>query len=788
MKRKGFTLIELLATIVILSVISLITIPIIMGVIDNVRRNGFQITCNEIYETYEQYEIGEAIIGNTNACSIFEFDSEREETEIIEGIKYEPIKKLSLKGELPQNGTYTICEGKRKLIIDNGRYTCIKDETRNEVLDGNIADNDITNPVIRDISLSSTTKSIRVVVDAIEEDGIITKYYYKINGEEVESESNIKVYEGLDKNTEYEIEVVVENKSGLRSNTVVKKIKTKEINNPTYVVSQSPEGTEYATSKKVTIEYDSQSGLRKYFKSDVEVEVVSGTVIGTCGTGVEPGECIESNATVIEANTWYEASGITPSITYKTTGTLYSLTTDEVNRTETSTYTVSKIDTSKPEVGINIGGVKTDRATVTGVCSDKESGIILYEYSSDNGTTWINGGTTASYTFIGLNKETKYTYRVRCTNGAGITEEASGEASTLGITNPVIAQKSETVASGYTWATERVIGITYTSTNIVSPKYYFKSSVGATVSSGTVIGTCGTGTVPGDCTASSVTTLVANTWYQTNSTNPSVTYKANGTLYALTSDEKNISGTSSYTISKVDINAPAHTNWWWGEVNKDVARLYVQTTDNVGISRVQCPTSTASGGYGNWNWFEGVWDGGANAYRCDITPGTFGHYGQNYETHLYIYDYAGNGGYYNKTSVAIPSANKTILPGTQASVRIRATGAGNVWSNTTNFGRSNNTGNTCMAAHSIYLGDVTNYRRCKFTISISSFTESDWRGYGVQYSVGGMITFTGENNIGTKITSGGTFSIDISSMSGGQYLNVGSIFGNYTVSSVILEP
>lgn len=121
-----------------------------------------------------------------------------------------------------------------------------------------------------------------------------------------------------------------------------------------------------------------------------------------------------------------------------------------------------------------------------------------------------------------------------------------------------------------------------------------------------------------------------------------------------------------------DTTNPTHTNWWWGEVTKDVARLYIQVTDdlsgvpnggtinvslynghNVGI---YCPTSTATGGYANWYYFPGVWDAGANAFRCDITPATFGHYGETYATHLYIWDYAGNGGYYNQTSVAIPAS------------------------------------------------------------------------------------------------------------------------------------
>ena len=127
------------------------------------------------------------------------------------------------------------------------------------------------------------------------------------------------------------------------------------------------------------------------------------------------------------------------------------------------------------------------------------------------------------------------------------------------------------------------------------------------------------------------------------------------------SNSGNRSGWTGNHHIHMDTQAPAHTNWWWSEVTRNVARLYIQTSDNIGINRVQCPTSTATGGYGNWYWFNAVWDASANAYRCDITPSTFNHYNQAYITHLYIYDHAGNGGYYNQTSVSIPANTYTIF-------------------------------------------------------------------------------------------------------------------------------
>ncbi len=629
MKRNGFTLIELLAVIVILSVISLITIPIVTGVIDTSRRNSFKVTCMEIYDSYDTYVVANDSIGKNNSNIIFDFSSKRQNTEIIGDIKYEPVSKLYLKGELPNNGKYQIKNDKRTLKADNGRYTCVIDENRSEILGGTVEENDTTAPVINDVVITSTTNSIKVVVDAIEEDGVIAKYYYKFNGEEIVSENNSKTYTNLKANEEYEIEVVVENKSGLKSNKVVKKIMTKSVSNPTIkqTVQTPSSGYSYAQSRTIQITYSNTNVNSPvyYFKSSVGATVASGVVTASCGTGTNPGTCTSSSVTTIVANTWYKTTSTTPSVIYKANGTLYALTSDGANISGTSTFTISKIDTSAPSASMSVGSIKTDRATITATCSDAQSGITKYEYSKDNGTTWITNGTTNSYTFTGLTKETSYKYKIRCTNGSGLTKEASSTSSTLGFTNPTIKQTSQTPTSG-TWATSRTIQITYSNTNVTSPVYYFKSSVGATVASGVVTAACGTGTNPGTCTSSNITTLVANTWYKTTSTTPSVTYKANGTLYALTSDGANISGTSTFTISKIDTSAPS-ASMSVGSIKTDRATITATCSDaQSGITKYEYSkdngTTWISNGTTNSYTFTGLTKETSYQYKIRCTNGS----------------------------------------------------------------------------------------------------------------------------------------------------------------------
>jgi len=109
---------------------------------------------------------------------------------------------------------------------------------------------------------------------------------------------------------------------------------------------------------------------------------------------------------------------------------------------------------------------------------------------------------------------------------------------------------------------------------------------------------------------------------------------------------------------KIHVNSsqPTLSDSYWGSVTNLLAPLYIKTmSSSSGINRVQCQASTATGGYNNWHTFDAVWDSSENAYRCDITPETFGHYNQMYLINVYIYDNVGNGGYYDQQSVMIPS-------------------------------------------------------------------------------------------------------------------------------------
>ena len=92
MKRKGFTLIELLAVIVILSVIALITTPMILNIIEETRKEASIESVNGILDAAEKYEITSMLEGEETRR--FEF----------------PNEKLQYKGTKPESGTLIIDE------------------------------------------------------------------------------------------------------------------------------------------------------------------------------------------------------------------------------------------------------------------------------------------------------------------------------------------------------------------------------------------------------------------------------------------------------------------------------------------------------------------------------------------------------------------------------------------------------------------------------------------------------------------------------------------------------
>ena len=118
-EKKGFTLIELLAVIVILAIIALIATPIIVGVINDAKKNAFTDTAYGVAEAAKLYYAGQfdndAFTGKT-----FDFTGN--------------IEDLKLSGKKPSSGTLQIDKnGNSFLAISDGTYCAVKNSGQSQI-------------------------------------------------------------------------------------------------------------------------------------------------------------------------------------------------------------------------------------------------------------------------------------------------------------------------------------------------------------------------------------------------------------------------------------------------------------------------------------------------------------------------------------------------------------------------------------------------------------------------------------------------------------------------------
>ena len=116
MNKKGFTLVEVLAVIVILSVIALITTPIIFGVIEDSRMNSFTRSVEEMKNVinmdYNEY--------GRSGEKVYTFENN---TLVCIGCDGGEDLKLDFTGEINgATGTFYNTDGKITLTVENDVY------------------------------------------------------------------------------------------------------------------------------------------------------------------------------------------------------------------------------------------------------------------------------------------------------------------------------------------------------------------------------------------------------------------------------------------------------------------------------------------------------------------------------------------------------------------------------------------------------------------------------------------------------------------------------------------
>ena len=257
--KKGFTLIELLAVIVILAVVALITTPIVLNLINTARKGAFTRSAEMVLKAAKTYHL-----------------ERQADMELVEDITFtcdnkeckEGNKNLNVQGSMGKGTVLIKASGEIIFTLTNNNYCAVKYESSNKIniKKGNCSNIDLTNdttpPVIKNVTVNTTTNSITIVVSAEDQESGIHHYEYSIDGGQTyeEGNTNTKTFNNLEKK-DYKIKVKVYNgtygkdnysdNTGMAEYEVKDLVQLKNIDFPEIKVT--PE--EWATSKTVEIDY-----------------------------------------------------------------------------------------------------------------------------------------------------------------------------------------------------------------------------------------------------------------------------------------------------------------------------------------------------------------------------------------------------------------------------------------------------------------------------------------------------------------------------------------------------
>ena len=562
---SGFTLIELLAVIVILSIIALITTPIILNQIDQVKKNSFVVSAQNMID----------------AANIYVASNHTIPAEGMDIQNLEVKNKSSFTGRIYQNTD-------SELVLkdfSNGTY-CASGTSQDLVVEKGTCGSGPSTPVVSITPSTITSKSIELEVSATDNTGIKGYAYCFENCTNEDNwkttDQNKYTFDALTANQTYELYVRVMNKIDKVTEKTVE-VTTKTL--PTAAYSVSPSG--WATNKTVQITYP----------NDVENYIL-----------IHSGSA-KLNGTLLTLGERIKITEKSASIVFETIGSMEAITSDGFNEMSTSTLTISQVDATAPElVSVGIGTITSNSIQVIANGQDNESGIAKYEFQV-NGGNWIDNGTNNTYLFSNLSSGT-YTYKVRITNKTGLTttsQEKTQATTTIGTPTYSVSPSG--------WTTSKIASITYQTGYTNQFRVTSGSAVynGSGVTNNTWITITGTtasvkfnsnGTLEARST-DNVNTVTASTLTisQIDTTLPIARISASGgtdsiTINASASTDSE-SGISNYLYSKDSMNwsTSSSNTYTFPGISAGSYTVFLKVIDRAGnVSSIVSATVTISGG------------------------------------------------------------------------------------------------------------------------------------------------------------------------------------------------
>ena len=371
-RKKGFTLIEVLAVIIILGIIALISVPVVIGIINNARKGAFKASVQSIFRSYETYE-AEHYFDVKEKISILDLPLTNKET-FISGRVYK-------KEEIT-----------RVENVSNGSY-CASGTLENvQIIDGDCGLLDLTPPVIENITSEVTTNSIKLYTIYKEEESFLLKHEYRIalekenieekewvSGDTLTGNLSTKIFTGLMLDTTYKIQVRLVNTSLENNTSEIKEIlvTTNRMEKP---VIELLTDREYATSKEVKLLYPTGEFVYEYS---------------------------------LGGQNWISVNEREKIVQVEENGTIRARIYDGTNYMYAENLTISGIDKTEPNVTIRKEVIENKNVLIATV--EPESTISGYTY------TWYKDGKEIrGEEFSSLQTGTSGVYQVKVTTGAGM--------------------------------------------------------------------------------------------------------------------------------------------------------------------------------------------------------------------------------------------------------------------------------------------------------------------------------------------------------------------------------
>ncbi|MBP3765829.1 MAG: prepilin-type N-terminal cleavage/methylation domain-containing protein [Bacilli bacterium] len=598
--KKGFTLVELLGTIVLISILAVITIPVVTKIVDYVRKEAVK---NSVYSLFKSAYIyyAENEIENKNDKIIFTCD----------GNKCMTAKggRLSFKGSAPTGGQIiTDVDGKAEAYYLRIGEWCILGTKSYLDINKDCTKLDATSAEVTLKQVAVTSKSITVQVNATDNESSIKKIIYDFDGKTYEEDYNNGVvnttrsFSNLKAGQEYNIKVKVINGNDLEQNEQIN-ISTLDLGTLIVKFNNTPATSQngYLKSQTAYLDYSSNDAEGYYIKSlrDAKSDINSKKV---CTGDTVPDECTNSETLNIEANKWYyfeDSPNLTYNETNSTDAVLYARVTNGISITSNSSGTISKIDQDKPILELDTSTATSKNIIIPFTTTDEHSGLNTQtcKYSTTDGS-YTSSATVEDSTCLinNVNHNTTYYYQICSTDLVGNKKCETGSNKTLKLSVTLKSTNTPSNAQNEYLKTQ-VWNLDTTG----SPTGYYIKSTRAATSSVNLTKSCGSDTDPTTCTdITSTKNMDANIWYYTES-KPSITYDKTATqtdtLLARITDGKNTTVNASATVSKIDITSPTVTLGTATVTSNSVSIPITSSDAHSGLNTVTCKYSTTSGSY-----------------------------------------------------------------------------------------------------------------------------------------------------------------------------------------------